>query len=214
MAAAADADQTEHGQIVTVKGADWDLPYSAAVTAAVDCPLATAAATVTGNRAVEDEAGMLTEGGTVRAAPSLETPTVIPPAGAGLESAIEQVPVESALRLAGLHDSEERVSGLRLKVTLAVVLKKLAVMVTFWFAVTMPAVARNMADEAPVGTDTSKGIVSSELLTVNCTLRVFKTSRLNWIVQVLTPNETNDVGLQLREAAAGGGTIVPPVAVT
>src|SRR5580658_1408834 len=94
LAGCADADQTEHGQIVTVKGADWDAPYSAAVTATVDCPLANAGATVTGNVAVDDDAGILTEAGTVRSGPSLETARMTPPAGAGLLSVTVQAPVE------------------------------------------------------------------------------------------------------------------------
>ena len=102
-----------------MKGADWDVPYSAAVTATVDWPLADAGATVTGNIAVEDDAGMLTEAGTVRAGPSLETATTTPPAGAGLERVIVQAPVEPALRLTGSHESGVRINGLRLKVAVA-----------------------------------------------------------------------------------------------
>jgi hypothetical protein len=45
---------------------------------------------------VEDEGGMLAEGGTVRQGPLLETATVTPPAGAGLLIVIVHVLVESA----------------------------------------------------------------------------------------------------------------------
>jgi hypothetical protein len=168
---------------VTVKGADWEAPYSAAVTATVDCPPGGAAATVTGNAAVEDEAEILTEAGTVRAGPSLETATTIPPAGAGLVRVIVQALVEPALRLMGSHDSKPKVNGLRLKVTVAELFEmgvfKLAVMVTFWLVVTIPAIAIKVAEAAPPGTNTDAGIVSSKLLAVNCTVCELKMVRLN-----------------------------------
>src|ERR1700722_10984667 len=71
----------------------------------------------------------------------------------------------------------------------------------------------NTADAAPPGTNTAAGIVSNELSALNCTARELKTSRLNWTVQMLTPNEINDVGLQLREDAPGGMKMLPAVAV-
>jgi hypothetical protein len=173
--------------------------------------------TVTGNVAVEDEAEIFTEAGTVRAAPSLETATTTPPAGAGLVSVIVQALAEPALRVMGSHDSGVRVNGLRAKVTLAELFKravfKVAVIVTFWLVITTPAIATNVAEAAPPGTTTDGGIINSGLLVVNCTVRGLKSVLLNPTVQMLEPPVINDVGLQLREDTSGTTKIVPPVAV-
>jgi hypothetical protein len=151
--------------------------------ATLDWPRAGAAVTATGNVAVEDEAEILTEAGTARAGPSLETATTTPPAGAGLVRATVQVLIEPTLRLMGSHDSGVRVNGVRLKVTVAELFEmdvfKLAVMVTFRPVVTMPAITMNVADEAPPGTNTAVGIVSNRLFAVNCTDRGLPMLRLN-----------------------------------
>jgi hypothetical protein len=213
----ADAGHTEHGQIVTVKGANWDAPFSAAATTTVDWPLAGVAATVTGNVAVEDEAEIVTEGGTVRVGLSLEIATVTPPAGAGLLSVTVHPLVEPALRLGGSHDSGESDNGLRLNVTVAELFQMAvftaAVMETVWLVVTIPAIAMKVAEEAPPGTTTNVGIINSELLAVNCAVRGLKTVRFNSSVQMLDSADIKDVGLQLRVDDSGATRIVPPVAV-
>jgi hypothetical protein len=132
-------------------------------------------AAVAGNVTVEDAAGIFTVGGTVRAGPSLETATVTPPAGARPDSVMLQVLVEPAVRLVGLHDSEERSTGLRVRVVVVERLKpaasKLAVMVTLWVVVMEPAVAVKVAELVQAATATNVGIVSRELLAFSCTFR-------------------------------------------
>lgn len=145
------------------------------------------------------------------AGPSPETATAIPPAGAGLESAIVHVLVWPALRLVGLHDRAERSNGLRFKLTVVVELSKppvfkLAVMETLWLAITLPAVVVKVVELAPAGTVTDPGIVSSELLAVSFNVRGLTTLRFNVTVQVLELFELNDAGLQLREDTAVMGT--------
>jgi hypothetical protein len=83
-------------------------------------------------------------------------------------------------------------------VTPVVELYELAVMVTFWLVVTLPAAVVKMAEATPAGTSTNVGIISSELSAVNCTVRGLESVRLNWTVQMLEVPEINAVGLQLR----------------
>ena len=209
MAGWAERDNTEQGQIVTLKEADWDAPYNEAVTATVDCPLGLPVAAVTTNVPVEAEAGIMTEGGTVRAGPSLETATVTPPAGAGLVRVKVQVLVEPAVRFVGSHDKAEGSSGLRFSVVVIELLTSamsiLAVMVTLWLVVIAPAVAVNVDDAAPAATDRDAGIASSELSTFSCTFLDAWTSRLRVTVQIAELPEVNDVGLQLKEDTDGAG---------
>lgn len=173
MAGWAERDKTEQGQMVTLKDADWDTPYNEAETATVDCPLGLPVAAVAAKVAVEAEAGISTEGGTVRAGLSLETATVTPPAGAGLVRVKVQILEEPAVRLVGSQDSAEGSAGPRFRVVVTELFKPavfiLAVMVTLWLAVTAPAVAVKVADAVPAATDKDVGIVSRELFTFSCT---------------------------------------------
>jgi hypothetical protein len=205
LAGCADAEKTEHGQIVTVKDVDWDAPYSAAVTVTADCPLGVPVAAVTGNVAAEDAAGMLTVGGTVRAGLSLETATATPPAGAGPVRVMVQVPVDPAVRLVESQDTRVSSTGLRFKVAVAVMVAELfkpAMMVTVWLLVTTPALAVKVAESAPAVTGTDVGTVSRALSALSCTVLRSWASRLNLTVQVLEPPAANDVELQLRDDTA------------
>ena len=190
-----------------MKDADWDAPYNAPVTATVDCPLGVSVAAVTGNVALEDDAGILTEGGTVRAGPSLESATATPPAGAGPVSDMVHVLMEPALRLLAPHDSMAGSTGPRFKVTVVTLARpsvfRLAVMAAPWPAVTAPAVAVKTVDIASAGTDTEAGTVSSGLFALNNTVRGLETLRSSLTVQVLEPPGVKAVGLQLREDTAG-----------
>jgi hypothetical protein len=161
-------------------------------------------AAVTGNVAVEEEVEILTEAGTVRAGPSLETATATPPSGAGLESVMVQVVVAPALRLVE-SQATAATDASSSKVAVAEPFK-LAVMVPLWFFVTPPAVAVKVADVASAGTGTDVGIVNSELLEVKATVCGLTPSLFNVTVQVLEPREINDVGLQLREDTACVGS--------
>jgi hypothetical protein len=166
----ADVDKAEHGQIVTVRAADAVAPFSRAVTETLDWPLGVAAA-VAAKVPEDDEAGMFTEPGTVRAGLPLDTATATPPLGAGPESVIVQVLLEPALRLAGLHINAFSCKGTRFSVTVAAppLFEEpvmVAVMVTLRPVVTVPANAVKVAEEAPDGTCSVAGMVSRELLSV------------------------------------------------
>jgi hypothetical protein len=168
----AERDKTEQGQTVTLKETDWDAPYSEAVTPTGYCPLGVSVATATANVADEAEAGIATEGGAVRAGPSLEMATVTPPAGAGLVRVRVHVLAEPAVRSVGSHDSAEG-AGLRFNVVVTKLFEPivfiLAAMVTPWLFVTTPAVAVKVADSVPTPTDNDAGIVNRELFTFSCT---------------------------------------------
>ena len=169
------AENSEHGQIVTVKGTDWDPPFSAAVTITLDWPpgTAVAAAAVTVKVAVEDAAGMVTTDGTVRVGVSPVTARVTPPAGATLERPTVQVLLDPAFRLVGLHARVESPTGLRLIVKVAKLfhpcVSRLAVMVTLWLDVKVPAVAVKVMELAPAATVTDGGILSRPLLALSWT---------------------------------------------
>jgi len=160
---------------------------------------------VTGNVAVEDAAGMLTEGGTARAGLSLETAAATPPAGAGPVRVMVQVLVEPAVRLVESQDTRVSSTGLRFKVAVAVMvveLFKLAIIVTLWLLVTTPTLAVKLAESAPAITETDVGIVNRELFAVSCTVLRSWASRLNLTVQMLELPEANDVELQVRDDTA------------
>jgi hypothetical protein len=125
-------------------------------------------AAVAGNVAVEEAAGILTAGGTVRAGASLERATARPPAGAGLESATVQVLMEPASRLVALQETEES-NGARVKVAVVEPFK-VAVRVTLWLFLTLPAVAVKVAEVAAAGTGMEVGMVKRGQLAVNLTV--------------------------------------------
>jgi hypothetical protein len=173
------AENSEHGQIVAVKGTDWDPPFSAAVTITLDWPLGTAvaAAAVTEKVAVEDAPGMVTTDGTIRVGVSLVTVKVTPPAGAALERPTVQVLLEPAFKLVGLHARFESTTGLRLTVKVAELshpcVSRLAVTVTLWLVVKVPAVAVKVVELDPAATVTDGGILSRPLLALSWTFRAW-----------------------------------------
>lgn len=204
MVGSADGDKTVQGQIVRVRDADWDPPYSEPVTAAVDCPLTGPVAAVTANAAVEAEAGILTEEGIDRAGWSPETATATPPAGAGLVSVIVQILVEPPLRLVGLHDNVERAAGFRFKATVVVErsappVLKLAVILALWPFVTAAALAAKVADVVPAGTDTEAGTVNEELLLESATTVPLAEGWFRVTVQVVEAPELTLVEMQAKE---------------
>lgn len=92
--------QTEQGHI-TVSDADWNVPFNAAVTATAASPLGVALAAVIGKVEVDEEAGTVTEDGTVTAELLAETDVATPPVGATAERVTVQVPLAPALRIMG-----------------------------------------------------------------------------------------------------------------
>ncbi len=195
-----------------MKGMDWDPPFSAAVTTTLDWPpgTAVAAAAVTEKVAVEDAAGMVTTDGTARVGVSLVTAMATPPAGAALERLTVHVLLEPAFRLVGLHARVESSTGLRLKVKVAELshscVFRLAVTVTLWLVVKLPAVAVKVMELAPAATVTEGGILSRPLLALSWTFRAWYTPRFRTTVQVPAPAGSSAVGLQLTEVTDAVGT--------
>jgi len=159
-----------------MKGTDWDPPFSVAVIVTLDWPpgTAVAAAAVTEKVAVEAAAGMVTTDGTVSVGVSPVRARVTPPAGAALERPTVQVLLEPAFRLVGLHARVESRTGLRLKVKVAELshpcVFRLAVTVTLWLVLKLPAVAVKVVELAPAATVTEGGIRSRPLLALSWTL--------------------------------------------
>ena len=94
------AGQTEQGHI-TVSDADWDVPFSVAVTATAASPLGFVLEAVTGKVTVDEEAGTVTEDGTVTAELLAETDVATPPVGASAERVTVHAPLAPALRVVG-----------------------------------------------------------------------------------------------------------------
>jgi len=111
--------QIEHGQMVTVKDADCVAPFRDAVTVTCDSPLGSVLSVVSVKLPVDDEAGTVTEAGTVSTGLLLESDKVTPPLGAAAERVTVQVLLDPALRLAGVQAklvTVTRGKRLRLKV--------------------------------------------------------------------------------------------------
>lgn len=164
------ADQTEQGHI-TINETACEAPFSVAVTITVSSPLGVTLAAVTGNVAVDEEAGTVNEDGAVTAVPFSESSKVTPPFGAGAERVTAHVLLAPALRLVGLQASVEIVSGAtRFKVKVWEVPFSAAVIAAVWLVVTVPAVAVKVAAAAPAATVTALGTPSAGLLLANATL--------------------------------------------
>jgi hypothetical protein len=173
----------------------------------MDCPPGAAVGAATGNVTTEDPAGILTEAGAVKLGSSLEITTVTPPRGAALESDILHMLVEPAVRLVGLQDSMSGVTGLRFKLVVTELLEaaavKVAVMVTVWGVVILPATTTKAAEWVRVATVTDEGIVNKALFTLNCTVCGSMTWRFNVTVHVLDVPEVKEPGVQATDDTAG-----------
>ena len=162
--------QTEQGHI-TVSDADLDVSFSVAVTTTAASPLGVVLAAVTGKAAVDEEAGTITEDGTVTAELLSESDTVTPPFGATAERVTVQVPLAPALRSVGLHASAETSTELtKFKVAVWDVPFNVAVTVAGWLVVTVPAVAVKVAEVAPAATPTAAGTLRAGLLLASAAL--------------------------------------------
>jgi hypothetical protein len=164
------AGQSEQGHI-TVSDADWDVPFSAAVTTTAVSVLGVILEAITGKVAVDEEAGTVTEDGTDTAELLSESDTVTPPFGATAERVTVQVPLAPALRSVGLQARAETSTELtRFKVAVCEVPFNVAVTVAAWLVVTTPAVAVNVAELAPAATPTAAGTLRAGLLLASAAL--------------------------------------------
>ena len=162
--------QTEHGQIITVRDADCDEPFSEAVIATVDSPLGGVLSALTGKVAAVEEAGTVTAAGTVRTELLGESETTTAPLGAA-ESVTVQVLLAPASRLVGLQATPlTRMGATRVRLAVWVELFKVAVTVALWVVVRVPAVAVKVAEVAEAATVTEAGTVRAELLLDNVTV--------------------------------------------
>src|SRR5580700_2739882 len=161
-------------------------------------------------------AGTVTDAGTVSAVLLLESPTVLPPAGAASFKLIVQVVAAPELTLVGLHARAVTIAGsTKLRVVVSRLPLRVAVTVALWFDGREPAVAMKLAELAPEDTVTDAGIVSRELLSDRVTVVAPEAVWLKPTVQVVEAPEVTLPGLQLKDVKVGGTAvvIVPPVAV-
>lgn len=165
-------------------------------------------------------AAIATDAGTVNAVLLSASATVMPPEGAAFVKLTVHVLLRPPATLDGLHAREESAgvveAGRTVMIAVFVVPFKLAVTVAVWVAVTVPALALNVAEDAPAGTVTEAGTFSPGLLSVIDTLTPpDPAAPLKLTVQVADAGAINEDGLQLSPAnVAGGGAllpIVPPV---
>ena len=209
-------DQTEQGHM-TVNEADWDVPFSVAVTTAVSSPLGVVLAAVTGKEAVEELAGTVTEAGAVTAGLLPESDTAAPPFGARAERVTVQVALAPALRFVGLQARVETTAdATRFKVAVCEAPFKVAVIVALWLEGKAPAVAMKEAELAPATTATVAGTLRLALLLASATL--LPPAGAAWFratVQVLAAPEFTVPGLQVSSVKLIGAAvvIVAPVAV-
>jgi hypothetical protein len=203
---------SEHGQRINVNDSDWDPPLSVAVTATVSVvpPFGGSVVAVAANVAVEDPAGTVTEAGTVNAALLAETDTVVPPVGAWTERVRVQVEDAPASSVVALHaNAETSTDPIRLKVAVWEALFNVAVMVTDWVVVRVPAVPAKVAEVAPAATVTEAGMVSKALLSERATL--LPPVGAAWFrvtVQVVDAPEFTLVGLHDKAVTSMGATRV------
>ena len=133
-----------------------EAPFRVAVIVAL--PFDTMVPAVAAKVAEVEFAGTDTEAGTVRAPLLDDSPTVLPPVGATLDSATVHVLYEAEAKVDGLQDKENTVSGdcrLMLEVTDPPV--RVAVIEPMPFEVIVPAVAVKVADVEFAGIDTEEG---------------------------------------------------------
>ena len=201
---------------VTVTLAVFELPLSDAVT--VTAWFAVTVPAVAVNVALVAPDATVTDAGAVSAVLLSETVTTDPPLGAAPETVTVQIEAAPETTLAGAQPRLLTVTAAGVTVTLAVFELPLsdAVTVTAWFAVTVPAVAVNVALVAPDATVTDAGAVSAVLLSETVTTDPPPGAAPESVtVQVEAAPDTTDAGAQPRllTVTAAGGTVTVTVAV-
>ena len=106
---------------------------------------------------------------------------------------------------------ETKMGATRLKVAVWEALLSVAVMVTLWVVLTMPAVAVKLALLAPLDTVTEVGTLRLALLTLSATLMLDGASWFRVTTHVLLLPEDRLEGLHCTEARVSGGNKVSEV---
>jgi hypothetical protein len=162
-------------------------------------------------------AGTMTKPGTVRAAPLLERPTGIPPAGAAVLKVILQIVLSPDATDAGTQLRLDGTGGTTsVREAVAEMPLRLAVSTAVLSPVTVDAQALNAAVEAPAATVTEAGVVSKSLLPDSLTATPPAWAGADRVtMQLAVPFPTSEDGLQVSElnpAGAETGTETTPPA--
>jgi hypothetical protein len=145
-------------------------------------------------------AGTVTEAATGSRALLLERETVAPPVGAALVRVTVQVLTAPEARLAGLHASEERVTGTTSEIVAVDRPLREAVIVAVSLPIKLSAVATNVALLALAGIVSEEGTVRSGILEVMPTVAPpVPAVPLRVTLQVEEPAGLREPGPQLRE---------------
>ena len=156
--------------------------------------------------AVEPE-DIVIDPGTVKADEVLERVTTAPPVPAAWESVAVHVEEPPEPRVVGAQESCVIVSAVYTRLTEVVceALFKVAVTVTVWLAVSVPAFALKVPDADPAATVTEDGTVNAAELLLRATAVPPEGAALdNETVQVVLPPEFTDEGAQETELNATG----------
>jgi hypothetical protein len=162
---ASDDTVTAGAGAVTVTEAVLEVPFRVAVT--VTAWLVVTVPAVAVKLAVVAPDATVAEAGTVNAALLSEIATAVPPAGAACDMVTVQVELAPEAMLAGVHASDDTVTGVGAVTVTEAVLElpfRVAVTVTAWLVVTVPAVAVKLAVVAPDATVAEDGTVNAALL--------------------------------------------------
>lgn len=182
-------------EAAVIKVAVCEAPFSVAVIVTLE--VVVRAPVVAVNVADEADAGTVTLAGVVSVALLSESVTTVPPDDAAWFSVTVQVLVADGPIVPGLQASvDTRIAGVNVIEVVCVLPFKLAVMVTVWFVVTVPAVALKDTEVAPEATGTDDGTVSSPLLSDRLTVAAASAGWLNVSVQLVDALETIVPGLQ------------------
>lgn len=112
----------------------------------------------------------VTEVGTGRAELLLDSPTTLPPAGAGWLSVTLQLVLAPEPTVVGLHIRFETTAGsTKVNIVVCRVPFRAAVTVALWFDGSCPAVTMKLAELVPAGMVTVLGTVSRALLSLRAT---------------------------------------------
>ena len=184
----------------------WEVPFRVAVTVAVW--LVVMVPTVAVKEAEVLLPGTLTEAGTVRAELLSESVTLAPPLGAAWLRVTVQAVEDPEFTLVGLQVSAETAVGAtKVRVAVWEAPFRVAVRVTLWLVVTVPAVAVKVVEVLLAATVTEVGSVSAELLSESATLvPPVGAAWLRVTVQVVEAPELTLVGLQVSAEIAVGAT--------
>ena len=158
----------------------------------------------------------VTVAGTLRAGLLLDSPTLVPPAGAALVRVTVQALVAAEPKVVGVQVTEASATGAdKVNETVGEALPRVAVSTAVPFALMVPAVAVKLAEVAPATTVTVAGTLRAGLLLDSpTTVPPVGAAALKLTVQADVPDVASEVGLQLKELRLTACTTdtIPPVA--